>query len=38
LAGKIAALLFSNAVLDKMVEKGNKPPAMKAVLDAIAAQ
>ena len=38
LSGRIDALLFSNLVLDKMVERGVEPGAMKAVLDQIAAQ
>jgi hypothetical protein len=38
LSGRIDALLFSNIVLDKMVERGVEPAAMKTVLDEIAAR
>ncbi len=36
LAGRVDALIFSNAVLDKMVERGIQPVGMKRVIDAIA--
>jgi predicted ATPase len=38
LGGKIDSLLFSRAVLDKMVERGVKPQGMKAVIDKITGQ
>jgi len=36
LSGKIDSLMFSNLVLDKMVERSVKPEPMKAILDQIA--
>jgi hypothetical protein len=36
LSGKIDSLMFSNLVLDKMVERSVKPDPMKVVLDRIA--
>jgi predicted ATPase len=35
LSGKINPVLFNNTVLDKMVERGVKPPSMQSVVDAI---
>jgi hypothetical protein len=35
LAGKIDSLMFSNLVLDKMVERSVKPEPMKVILDQI---
>lgn len=38
LGGKIDSMMFSNAVLDKMVEREVKPPGMQQILDEIAAR
>ena len=36
LSGKIDSLMFSNLVLNKMVERSVKPEPMKVILDQIA--